>query len=886
MQMTQRRVLSLLLQLTLMANLGVAMPFPLSPTVSSDAVLLNTQALMAPILQNRGLSSMDPRASARESAREARRVGVETQLPYARWSPLQFWFAHALSLGTLFGLPMGVGPLNPQDPPSDGLTPVQWGRVEEVVHKYGLGEADKMYLAELWRQRLYPDPHRKPLRIGADASKGENFLLASDLSDRQRRDWLGAISYEELVTDPENAQAAQSISLTINSMDGGIGENVGRLQWLRTRANPEHAGSVVMGAKGTDLGYDLEIGHRTEFVSVAEAKLLQLIEIARNKKFAQLYIQPLVNGQSRRSYENLLNQFYFFDRINEMKPDSQKFTYRQIFQQVGIKLHSPEEMLMQADLPGIEVESGLVTLNDKGLRQPGGHGQWGVAFLWDAYRTTPPADGKIHVRMFSNGDNVNGRASEVIAGYMARHRIPILKLTTAATPIDKKGGKDGVRIVPLGDHVVYVPDQMELADAKSAGQVSAFYDAGQHGAAQQPFNTNIIYMNLSLLHPILQDLKEVIGEEMVARVIAPVLITKDAKEKEGVQYVPLDGAIGVAVHNLNAFFQTSSDPRVKAILMKHGVDRILRFVDVPRSFFAPVKSTFDIWWQRHSDFYRFDHDQMVLVDAEPGLVPPEVDLTSPLVGNPKKDDGYWNELQNLVESFGNAGTRKLRSLTIKGPVRLVDAELVGHVSILNESGHLIDLRAPQYREALTSVFDEHGKLILEDDAIVINAEGQIAIQKISPATSSPGAEAVWGRALMRLGPSTAFGIAAILEGLRVASMAQLSNGSLRVALSAAFLSAVIHLLGVFIPGEKGEWKAVGIQNLSTLNHMQRENFWMTWLSANWVASSSLLAFVTAHMGAPFAVTLLIGILPHVLLNLKALYAKTFRLDTTAFLRAA
>jgi hypothetical protein len=614
---------------------------------------------------------------------------------------------------------------------TDGLTLNQMLHLERAALKFGLNEADKMYLRELWRQRLHPDPNKKPLRIGADETQGGNFILASELTENQRRQWLGAVPYAELAADPQNAAAAKYISITFNSLDGGIGENVGRLEWLRARVRSQDPNAdvsdVKMGAKGTDLGYDILLNHERVFVSIAEVRLLQLIELARRKKFGEILIQPLVNEQSRESYEKLFNSVFLFDRIGNNTPYLKPSTYRQTFEKVGIKFPASGAMLMQADLPGIEQETGLVTLDQGGLRQPGGHGQWGVAFLWRAYREALPDDWRRHIRFFSNGDNVNGRVSESIAGYMTRNNIPIIKLTTAATPIDKKGGKDGVRKTVVNGQVVYVPDQMELADAKAAKQVEEFYAAGQSGddAKRQPFNTNIIYLNTSLLHPILADLADVIGEDQLARVISPVLIKKDPKNVGGKNYVPWDGAIGVAVHNLNAYFLTSTDPRVQGVLKNHRVDRLLRFVDVPRDFFAPVKSTFDIWWQRYSDFYKFHKVRLTLDQADPKAAPPEVDLSSPRQGDPKKDDGFWNELQNLVNAFGSASTRWLESLKIVGQVHLKDAILKGHISILNETGRLIDMRSLEFRQALVSLFTSEGKLLLEDVSIVFHANGQV-----------------------------------------------------------------------------------------------------------------------------------------------------------------
>lgn len=672
-----------------------------------------------------------------------------------------------VGMGTLtLGPDEASGTPQPAVPVNDRLSPTQWGRVEEAAHKYGLNEGEKMYVAEMWRQALYPDETKKPLKIGRDEAQGENFILASDLTDQQRREWLGSVPYAELVADPDNARSAQDTVITFNSLDGGIGENVGRLEWLREQAREngvpeEDVQKIRMGAKGTDLGYFIEyndkaLGRRTAFISIAEFKLLQLIKLAERGTFGGIYLQPLVNKDSRGSYERLLNSTFFFDRINSTKTDHEKLNYRAVLNQVGIRFH-PQEMLSQSDLPGFEKETGELALNDP-QPQPGGHGQWGVVFLWGVYRNTPPNDGKTHIRVFANGDNPNGIPDEHIAGYMRRNNIAILKLTTAATPIDKKGGKDGVELVHVNSHIVEIPEQMEIAQAKKVGQEAMFIAAGQseEQKGRQPFNTNIIYINETLLHAVLGDLAKVVGEEALTRIISPTRIPKDAKTKsDGHVYEPIDGAIGSAIHNLNKFFQTSQDPRVAAILIKHGIfdekdatkpGRILRFSDIPRDFFAPVKNNYDIWMQAYSDVYKPNMHDLQLKSAD-GWVPPEV--TFEIKSGP--DVKHWNELQNYVRALGHAMTRRLTSLTVQGKVLLrdprrnlnladeatpglaPDAELAGAVHIVNRSAAEVNLYDPQYRAALEGHFTDSGQLVLENVDLTIGEDGTLHVTPIHPA---------------------------------------------------------------------------------------------------------------------------------------------------------
>ena len=96
-------------------------------------------------------------------------------------------------------------------------------------------------------------------------------------------------------------------------LDGGIGEAIDRREWLRRRAGGRR---VTMGAKGTDLGWEVETPRGPVFVSIAEFRLLLLMDVASSDRFYQVGFQPLVNHQSLRSYQALFDQICFDDRVN------------------------------------------------------------------------------------------------------------------------------------------------------------------------------------------------------------------------------------------------------------------------------------------------------------------------------------------------------------------------------------------------------------------------------------------------------------------------------------------------------------------------------------------------------------------------------------------
>lgn len=325
----------------------------------------------------------------------------------------------------------------------------------------------------------------------------------------------------------------------------------------------------------------------------------------------------------------------------------------------------------------------------------------------------------------------------------------IYMVAVAAQPIDKKGGKIGLRAEWVDGKLVWVPDMMELAQAKAAdktdaGQLNRFFDAGlENGDDLQLFNSNIIYINEDLLADILADLHRLIAarggasasEERVlyemAKAFAPTRIAKDAKSG----FLPVDGAIGSVLLNFNQFFLTSTDPEITDILKKHGVDRILRFVNVPRiEHFTAEKTPVDHLVQT-SDRFELDPESSVLVDKTPGAPLPEISIRG--VANPGdetanwvNDSGAWADLATLENGFGKIGIRNLKSLEVFGaPFYLGDATFLGRVRIVNELPFSTEKAAFNLRAALVQEHKQHEQdLRLKDVVVTIQADGRVTIK--------------------------------------------------------------------------------------------------------------------------------------------------------------
>ena len=618
---------------------------------------------------------------------------------------------------------------------TDILTQQQWRLLDEAAKAFNLNEPYKLYLAQMWAQYLLRQAgkdDKKPLRIATDRDsvKGEeNFILTSLLAkdENSRREF----DHRTLKRSAENASAAGKAVVTINPMDAGRGENFVRVEHLAKRLGVT-TDRVKLTAKGTDIGFEIKYKNQDKpvFISIAEARLLQLIIAGGKYPYAKTRFQPIVNWESKEPYEKLMDSICLLDRFDPAKKE--KRTYRQALEGNGINILP---MIEQTDLPGINTANNTIAINLNGAHQPGGHGQLGFMFLYNSYFSPPPDDGKTYIRFFFNGDNVNARADPSIVGAMARHNWPIVKVTTIAAPIDKKGGKDGERKEVINGKTVYVPDQMELADAqdaekKQAGQESAFISAGQPGGlgvvGEQRFNTNLIYINETTLNSIFKALldRKIIAKEKLYEIISPLLIAKKAKKAgDGQTYYPIDGAIGVAVHNLNAFFAASADPRVKQVLTDYGIDRLLYLVNIPleerTETFAPIKKSYDSLLLAYSDYCRLNTDKFILEDTGTRLVPPEFKFSAPNTLDAEGKDSWWDEVQNVIDSLGGARLKELDSLQIKNRVALPNSILAGIVIIESESKNIVDLNKK------LSQFKQGGRLVLKNVKIKIRPDGTI-----------------------------------------------------------------------------------------------------------------------------------------------------------------
>jgi UTP--glucose-1-phosphate uridylyltransferase len=246
----------------------------------------------------------------------------------------------------------------------------------------------------------------------------------------------------------------------------------------------------------------------------------------------------------------------------------------------------------------------------------------------------------------SNSDNLGAVLDPRILGWFAAERLPFLSEVTDRTEGDKKGGHLARR---RGDGLVL----RETAQTPKE-DMEAFQDTSRH----RFFNCNTIWIDLRVLQRTLDERGGVLGLPMIVN-----RKTVDPTDASSPQVIQLETAMGAAI---DAFEGAGA-------------------LRVPRSRFAPVKTTNDLLALR-SDAYELDDDWTVrLASARDGR-PPLVELDSEHFkllrdfemrfdeGPPSLLACHRLTVKGDV-SFGRAVTVR-GSVTVEGPRRIEDGTVL------------------------------------------------------------------------------------------------------------------------------------------------------------------------------------------------------------------
>lgn len=218
----------------------------------------------------------------------------------------------------------------------------------------------------------------------------------------------------------------------------------------------------------------------------------------------------------------------------------------------------------------------------------------------------------------SNSDNLGATLDPRLLGWFAQSGAPFAMEVTARTPSDRKGGH-----LALRNGKLLLRESAQCPDE----DMDAFQDITKH----RFFNTNNLWLRLDVL-------AEVLGKSG-GFLPLPVIQNKktvDPRDKKSTPVYQLESAMGAAIECF-----------ANAVA-----------IAVPRSRFAPVKTTADLLTLR-SDAYEVRGDGTVCLVPGCGGVPPRVEL----------DDHYKLVDQLEAALVGGAPSLKnCRSLKVSGPV--------------------------------------------------------------------------------------------------------------------------------------------------------------------------------------------------------------------------
>ncbi|GAA5495412.1 hypothetical protein Rhal01_01587 [Rubritalea halochordaticola] len=246
----------------------------------------------------------------------------------------------------------------------------------------------------------------------------------------------------------------------------------------------------------------------------------------------------------------------------------------------------------------------------------------------------------------SNSDNLGAVLDAGILKYFADSEKPFLMEATRRTEADKKGGHLAVR---------KIDDQLLLREVAQCEEkdLEEFQNVDKH----KYFNTNSLWIRLDYLKQELEDKGGVLPLPMIKNVK-----TVDPRDKETPKVYQLETAMGAAIECFK------------------GAGAIC----VPRSRFAPVKTTADLFSLR-SDAYETTEDGRIALVPERNGKPPVVNLS----------DEY--KLVDSLEGLGQPSLLEASKLSIQGSVRFSEGVVIkGEVSFANDKDETLWIASGVY----------------------------------------------------------------------------------------------------------------------------------------------------------------------------------------------
>lgn len=252
---------------------------------------------------------------------------------------------------------------------------------------------------------------------------------------------------------------------------------------------------------------------------------------------------------------------------------------------------------------------------------PPGHGDLYPALAGSGWLDRLLADG-IKYAFVSNSDNLGATLDAGLLNWFAESAAPFAMEVTRRTEADKKGGHLAIR---KSDERLVLREVAQCPEA----DLDAFQNIDQH----RFFNTNNLWLNLPALKEALDASNGVLPLPVIQN-----SKTVDPRDKNSTTVWQLETAMGAAIECFDGAVA----------------------VEVPRSRFAPVKTTSDLFALRSDAYEKRPDGSVALVPARAGK-PPVVKLSSEY---------------KLVDSLAQLGTVpslvEADSLAIEGQVNFAE----------------------------------------------------------------------------------------------------------------------------------------------------------------------------------------------------------------------
>lgn len=364
--------------------------------------------------------------------------------------------------------------------------------------------------------------------------------------------------------------------------------------------------------------------------SMGLQKAKSLLPVKGDKTFLDIIVEQIVYLRETTGADVkflLMNSF-----------STSEDTLEHLEQYADINLAKAEDVeMMQNQIPKIDAKSLAPATNPDNPESewcPPGHGDLYAAIAGSGWLDKLLEVG-VNYAFVSNSDNLGAVLDPKILSYFASSQKPFLMEVTRRTEADKKGGHLAIR---KSDSQLLLREVAQCPDE----DLEHFQNIHTH----QFFNTNSLWIRLDALREALQEHDGSLPLPMIKNAK-----TIDPRDKQSTPVFQLETAMGAAIECFT------------------GAAAIC----VPRSRFAPVKTTSDLFALR-SDAYETTKDGRIALIAERNGEPPVISLS----------DEY--KMVDILEGLGTPSLKDAVKITISGPVRFTENVIIkGKVSFINKS---------------------------------------------------------------------------------------------------------------------------------------------------------------------------------------------------------